>query len=210
MGTRHLVAIVQNNEYKVAQYGLFDGYPSGAGIEILNFLRENNLDRFAEKVSKCSFLNEEEHEAIAAKKFRGGSIEKFMKRPTKSFKYAHLSRDTGSDIFQFIMDSKGLQTINRIDFVAEGLFCEWAYVVDLDKQTFEVYRGVQKTPVPEDQRFASMNPDPSTFVPKYDGDIMYYPAHLVKCYPMHNLHPLFLPSNEDFLKECCPDRCKRA
>ena len=78
-------------------------------------------------------------------------------------------------------------------------------MVDLDKQTFEVYRGVQKTPVPEDQRFASMNPDPSTFVPKYDGDIMYYPAHLVKCYPMHNLHPLFLPSNEDFLKECCPD-----
>lgn len=192
MGTRHVIAIVQNNEYKLAQYGQWDGYPSGQGLYILNFLRDSNLDRFAEKVAKCSFLNDEEIAAVNAQ------AEKDKKMPE------HLNRDTGAKILQMIMDSDGLKTHNSLSFVAEGLFCEWAYVVDLDKQTFEVYQGFQQTPVPEDQRFASLNPDPSTFVPDYDGDELYYPAHLVKTYSMHNLHPLFLPSNEDFLNECAP------
>ena len=192
MGTRHVIAIVQNNEYKLAQYGQWDGYPSGQGVDILKFLQDSNLDRFAEKVAKCSFLNDEEIEAVNAQ------AEKDNKMPE------HLSRDAGAKILQMIMDSDGLKTHNCLDFVAQGLFCEWVYVVDLDKQTFEVYKGFQETPVPEDQRFASMNPDPAKFVPEYKGQILYYPAHLVKTYSMHNLHPLFLPSKEDFLKDCEP------
>lgn len=39
MGTRHLICVQHNNEYKVAKYGQWDGYPSGQGAGILEFLK---------------------------------------------------------------------------------------------------------------------------------------------------------------------------
>lgn len=189
MGTRHLIAVVLNNEYKVASYGQWDGYPSGQGLDILRFLRENNLDRFAEKVAKCRWITEEEINEVKGKNII----------PEK---YAHLSRDTGSKILSRILASEGLALQDSSSFAADGLFCEWAYVIDLDKQTFEVYQGFKETPVPEGQRFFSMNPDPENFVPDYEGQTLYYPVQLVKEYSMNNLHPLFLPSDEDFIADC--------
>ena len=191
MGTRHLIAIVQGGEYKVANYGQWDGYPSGQGLTILRFLRNSNLDRFAEKVAKCSFLNDAEIEEINAEANRVGKLPD------------HLSRDLGAKVFQLIMDSdEGFKFHNSLNFAADGLYCEWAYVVDLDKQTFEVYEGFKQTPVPEGQRFFDMNPDLETWKPDYAGQALYYPVQLVKEYSMNNLHPFFLPSDDDFLKDC--------
>lgn len=55
MGTRHLTAVFVDGEYKVAQYGQWDGYPEGQGLTCLEFARSvlaNKTDRaaFAEKV----------------------------------------------------------------------------------------------------------------------------------------------------------------
>ena len=39
MGTRFLTAVFADGQYRVAQYGQWDGYPEGAGVNILHFLR---------------------------------------------------------------------------------------------------------------------------------------------------------------------------
>ena len=42
---------------------------------------------------------------------------------------------------------------NDLDFASDGLFCEWAYVIDLDTRRFEVYTGFHKEPLTEKDRF---------------------------------------------------------
>ena len=44
MGTRNLVCVVKGGEYKVAQYGQWDGYPTGQGETIVEFLLQR-MDR---------------------------------------------------------------------------------------------------------------------------------------------------------------------
>ena len=48
----------------------------------------------------------------------------------------------------------GISLQNDIDFAADSLFCEWAWLIDLDAGTFEGYRGFNDhTELNEDDRF---------------------------------------------------------
>lgn len=44
MGTRHLIAAMIDGEYKLAQYGQWDGYPEGQGVDILDFLNTGDVE----------------------------------------------------------------------------------------------------------------------------------------------------------------------
>jgi len=56
MGTRHLICVVLDNEYRVAQYGQWDGYLTGQGKEIVNFLLTCDLTKFKDKIkNNCSY-----------------------------------------------------------------------------------------------------------------------------------------------------------
>lgn len=47
-------------------------------------------------------------------------------------------------------DFSGFEVVeDRIDFLLDSLFCEWAYFYDKDKKLFEIWRGFQKVPDPE-------------------------------------------------------------
>lgn len=52
-----------------------------------------------------------------------------------------------------IMNSDIIGLVNSEEFAADSLFCEWAYVIDLDKNTFEVYQGFNKKPIDKTERF---------------------------------------------------------
>ena len=57
MGTRNLVAVQIDGQYKIAQYGQWDGYPSGKGLEVLEFLRERmNEEAFVKALRNSSFI----------------------------------------------------------------------------------------------------------------------------------------------------------
>lgn len=153
MGTRNLTAVYVDGEYKIAQYGQWDGYPQGQGMTCLNFAKKflaNKTDReaFAEKVRTCSWITDEEI-AQVSEKIRREHILGW------SSIWPELSRDTGANILEIVQRSEpGLKLKNDIDFAAESLFCEWAWVIDLDAGTFEGYRGFnQSKKLKPDDRF---------------------------------------------------------
>lgn len=194
VGTRHLIAVVKDGKFKVAQYGQWDGYPNGQGVAILRFLRSADLAEFSRKVDLCRFGSDTEIEAAYAAYSTGGWMTLEQSNAFKASPFAYLSRDTGADILGVIMAAdESLMLKDSSAFAADGLFCEWAYVIDLDKQSFEVYRGFYKTPAPDGERFAYLNGE----VEKRDEKIgTYYPVHLAKTYPLGSL-----PSDADFTSE---------
>lgn len=64
MGTRHLTCVIKDGDYKVAQYGQWDGYPEGQGLNILNFLKEMDRNVFEKKLDMISWATEEELEKM--------------------------------------------------------------------------------------------------------------------------------------------------
>ena len=55
-----------------------------------------------------------------------------------------LLRKTQGDLFLFNNDLRHM--IDSHQFLADSLFCEWAYIVNLDSEKLEVYRGFNKDP----------------------------------------------------------------
>ena len=99
MGTRHLIAVYLNGEYKVAQYGQWDGYPSGVGVDVLEFAHAiadpYHRAEFLDKVSKCRWITEDEIGERNAK-IRSGEVKNWQKE------WPELSRDTSAEILKMI------------------------------------------------------------------------------------------------------------
>lgn len=174
MGTRHLIAVHLDGKYPVAQYGQWDGYPESQGASILDFLNRADLEVFKAKCRAARFSTKEECDALGA-----------------TWKQTHpwLSRDAGSDVLDFVLDQpEGIMLTNQLPFAGNSLFCEWAYVIDLDAGILEVFKGFNEEPLPDTDRFAKMEG-----LEKTDG---YYPVRSVARWPLSKL-----PTEEAFIKE---------
>jgi len=170
MGTRNLTMVISNGKTKVAQYGQWDGYPSGQGVIALDFLHNTPLDKFKEKLEACRFLTPEEVTAW-------GKAERWLPQ---------FSRDHGAEILDLIMANEESEFIllDKGGFANNSLFCEFAYVIDLDRGTLEVYNGFNTEPLQPTDRFYTSSPDA-------DG---YYPVSL-----MHEFQLSNLPTDDEFL-----------
>ena len=194
MGTRNLTIVHKNGEYKVAQYGQWDGYPGGLGVTLLNFLKNVNMDSFRNAIDNVSFYTKEEIGEI------NKTIDEIRKDiPNYSWQkdFPQLSRDTGVDILNLIT-FKGVNKVNNsIDFAADSLFCEWAYVIDIDTNKFEVYKGFNHEELNSDERFYFLEDkrDKENIVGKD-----YHPIKFVKSYDLNNL-----PDEKIFIAELTPN-----
>lgn len=134
MGTRNLTCVIKDGKYRVAQYGQWDGYPGGQGINILNFLKKMDRSLFEKKLDMVSWATEDELNQMWAE--AGADLESpfvSMDIAEKHKKlYPENSRDIGSDVLKIIQNTeRPLKLKNSIDFAKDSLFCEWAYIINL-------------------------------------------------------------------------------
>lgn len=183
MGTRHLICVVRNGEFKVAQYGQWDGYLSGQGQDVLDFLLKRcNPERFRQQVDRVHHISEPEYEALwkAAGADGGPTVSMDVAEKFKRENF-HLHRDCGAKILDYIQDAEHPVCQLSTDFAGDSLMCEWAYVIDLDTDTLEVYKGFNKEPVPSGERFADF--------PKEKDTSDYYPIRLARIFKLSELRP---------------------
>jgi hypothetical protein len=196
MGTRNLTAVMLRGEYRLAQYGQWDGYPSGQGLIALRFCRAHlatpeGRARFAEQLQRVRFVSDEEHARLWTS--IGVDTSQIFVSLAKSEefnqKWPYFSRDHGAKILQMVADAtEEALTTNQIDFAGDSLMCEWAYVIDLDQETLEVYQGFNHEPLSETERFSSFGN------PEEIPEEKYAPVRLVATFSLNDL-----PTAGDFV-----------
>lgn len=148
MGTRNLTIVHQAGQYKVAQYGQFDGYPRGQGKTVLEFLRTWDRPSFEQKIAAASYLTPAEIESI------NQEIQQTGRRDNWQTQWPELSRNTAAKVLDLIATRPpGIKLVNQLAFAGDSLMCEWAYLIDLDTGKLEVFKGFNTTPLTPDDRF---------------------------------------------------------
>jgi hypothetical protein len=146
MGTRGALGFVVDETAKIT-YNHFDSYPDGLGDDTLAWLR-TTLDEGREQEvrdqARALVAVDEDSEPTAEEWERFGHL-------------ADRNVSTGQDWYALLRDTQGdagkiLEAGAYADastFPLDSLFCEWAYLVDFDTRTFEVYEGFRRTPATE-------------------------------------------------------------
>lgn len=195
MGTRNLTAVRFENNWRVAQYCQWDGYPSGQGVSILSFVSSTmNIKALKEQLSKVRFLEHEGVDKEFIESYNKNSPEWSNDPDNRTDEQKHwwetyMHRNIGSGILATIVESNDEEMIldNRISFAGGSLFCEWAYVINLDDNTLEVYEGFNKEKI-ESGWFSG-----DEFK---DDESEYEPVKLVKTYSLDNL-----PDSDTFVSD---------
>lgn len=136
MGTRNSTLVKLDGELKVAQYGQWDGYPTGQGETIQEFLRTADLEKFKEKL-RNNLKVVDEKEATAFLKTIGCENGWLNQDQSDLFNkmYPAVSRDHGAGVLQIIYEGEMTEIRLVPDFKEDGLMCEYWYELDLDKET---------------------------------------------------------------------------
>lgn len=148
MGTRGLTKVIDaDGVLKVAQYGQWDHYPSGQGLNVLSIISKYGmLGRIKDNLSKCVSGTVEQIERMAYEAMntnaelitleQGNMLERM---------YPQLSRNTCSDILNVIAYSMGNEIVLHLDtdFENDELFCEGVFTVNFQTNEFISNCGVE-------------------------------------------------------------------
>lgn len=145
MGTRGAWGFRSNGEDKVT-YNNYDSYPDGLGINVLHFCQNNTVKELREVVDGIVLVSEDgtpDDEAIE-KYTKMGLFDGNVGNGNLKDWYC-LLREVQYEPGYYV---KGCQhMLDSHEFLGDSLFCEWAYIINLDSGKLEVYRGFNRSNV---------------------------------------------------------------
>jgi hypothetical protein len=159
MGSRHLICIYYKGQFVVAQYVHYGAPPDESGVGILEFLRHpGNIENLRRGIEFVDEILEEEAD------------------------------EYGIEILDFVASAGATDPVrvaNALEFANAGALCEWAYVVDLDRSTFEVFEDSAQKKYAGSTRFANVGGPEDTvprFVRSFDFSNLPTPEEFVKSF----------------------------
>lgn len=146
MGTRNLIEVTYKGQLRVAQYGQWDGYPTGQGANIADFIHNKmDEDKFKTALENVSWIDDDVFEKEIRKVRPDWPANGWLNlEQSKWFDdtYPELSRNTGAGILEIVQNTNGqIKLRDSSDFKSDGLFCEYYYHIDVDNRTVSVNKG---------------------------------------------------------------------
>jgi hypothetical protein len=169
---------VNDGQVKIT-YNHFDSYPQGLGSDV-GIFAEGLVDRWTLSVRRSQardmiFVGEDDEIGQVVDASTLARIATLSGRDVDEIRTA--SAYNALRKFQGDMEATfavGVWIETAVEWTADSLFCEWGYLVDLDAEQVEVYKGFQTKPH-RNGRFAHLGPDPRLTAA---GD-MYFPIALI-------------------------------
>jgi len=136
MSTRGAYGFRLNGRDKLT-YNHSDSYPTGLGVEVARLLARTTKTKLIPIVERIKLVEDNDEN------------------------YRRL-RDTQGDLRAYL---DGLtEMIDNKKFLTDSLFCEWAYIINLDTGRLEVYEGYNKDPKARGRYANAKPPDERGYV----------------------------------------------
>jgi len=140
MGTRGAYGFRVGGIDKVT-YNHYDSYPSGLGRQIVEFINRSSIGELEEAGANIVLVNESATPTMEQIMECGKYFDSGVSTGNIEDWYCLLRKMQGDltpykEGFKYMIDSSG--------FLSNSLFCEWAYIINLDSQKLEVYKGFNK------------------------------------------------------------------
>lgn len=181
MSTRGAAGFRLNETDKV-QYNHFDSYPSGLGRDVITFVREHTDAEIEDAARNIKLIDGEtpptEEEIEQYKEFANTNVS-----TGEVEEWYVLLRETQGDLSAYT-DAGVTHMIDASTFLIDSLFCEWAYIVNLDTKLLEVYKGFNTEPS-DKGRYASIKDEVD-----YQRSTDYYGVTLLTTIPLDYLRRL--------------------
>ena len=170
MGTRGLYGF-RKNEVDKTTYNHYDSYPDCLGRTIVEFCKTTSIEEMNEIFDRIILVDEHttptQTQVIECIEYYDGSV----------------SVGSPEDWYCLLRNAQGNPNvykhglkymIDNNDFIKDSLFCEYAYIINLDTNCLEFWVGFQKEP-DENNRYG---------IETHDNMGKYYPCKMMAYYPL--------------------------
>jgi hypothetical protein len=169
MGTRGAYGFRVEGVDKLT-YNHWDSYPSGLGLKMVDALKgvtDEALLRTAVNLHMVTVDSAPDAETI--ERYRGVSLDTGVGEGREDSWYCLLRGFQGEP--EYMLSGTQGHAIDSASFLADSLFCEWAYIVNMDTRQLEVYKGFNKNPKAPG-RYASLVEQVDHRAPEYHGVVL--------------------------------------
>ncbi len=155
MGTRGAFGFHSEKKDKVS-YSHYDSYPDGLGQDIMNFIRHETLDSLKEIGARIQMVSSDSKPTPQQINECQNWTDMSVSNQSTNDWYCLLRKSQGNlDAFNhglnYMLDSN--------DFLLDSLFCEYAYIINIDNKTLEFYSGFNQMARKRKGRYADKQID---------------------------------------------------
>lgn len=141
MGTRGAYGLRKNGKDKIT-YNHFDSDPDWLGKAIVEFIQTTPVEEIKKIFDKLVMVDDAASPAPRTAKLYQESLNSSVGGGTKLTWYNYLRGGQGN--LSFYKDKKHIHMIDSHEFIKDSLFCEYAYIINLDTEQLEFYTGFNK------------------------------------------------------------------